>query len=158
MDLVPFSIDGALVFVLQTDKAPVEGNEKIISLTIQLHNWVKLVGLNYVVFDFSDLKEIENRFLIETMQLRKRIDVPFLFSGVSSLVCKVIGSYGYKEKYPFFVTPEDAIRALRIQNPGITECISLEDINFGVSICDPRSIKMSKYGNTTKNMLVSLYG
>ena len=80
MDLVPFSIDGALVFVLQTDKAPVEGNEKIISLTIQLHNWVKLVGLNYVVFDFSDLKEIENLFLIETHNQLTYLDkkiVPF---------------------------------------------------------------------------------
>jgi hypothetical protein len=158
MDLVPFSIDGALVFVLQTKDYRLELNEKAADLTIQFHNWVKLVGLNYVVFDFADMKEIDNCFLVEIMQLRKRLQVPFLFSGVSSSVCKIIASYGYKEKYPFFINPEDAVRALRIQNPGLTECMNLDDINFGVSICDSRSIKLSKYGNSTRNMLVSLYG
>ena len=158
MDLVPFSIDGALVFVIQTKDFKLEANDKEIDLTIQFHNWVKLVGLNYVVFDFADMKEIDNRFLVEMMQLRKRLQVPFLFSGVSSSVCKIISSYGYEEKYPFFVTPEDAVRALRIQSPGITECMNLDDINFGISICDSRSIKLSKYGSSTRNMLVSLYG
>ena len=68
------------------------------------------------------------------MKLRKRFDGPVLFSGVNDQEKEIIESYGYNKEYPFFLTPEDAIRALRIQCPGITEMTLSNNVKHNVGI------------------------
>ena len=134
MDIIPILIDGAVVLSLDNSGSSQLGGR----LVVCIHNWVKQNNLEYLVFDFQDEKKISIEFLTELMQLRKRLKVPFLFSGVMEQPGKIIEAYNCNDMYPFFWTPEDAIRALRIQNPGITESSILERIKLGhglLAIC-----------------------
>jgi hypothetical protein len=60
--------------------------------------------------------------------------VPFLFAGIVERPRRVLESYNYQEQFPLFVNPEDAVRALRLHLPELTE-VDLQKVNFGSSIC-----------------------
>lgn len=140
MDVIPTMVDGAVVLNLSnpdlfTQDAKKEEEESI-RLVINIHNWVKQIKLEYLVFDFQEEKHINRSFLIELMQLKKRLRMPFLFSGVLSESKQTLESYSCQDSYPLFWTPNDAIRALRIQHPGITENSAKHNITFGQNLSD----------------------
>ena len=135
MNLVPTLIDGATVVVLRVEyKIKDSDCEFFERLIVQFHNWIRETKIEYLVFDFEEEKFIPHEFILELMRLRKRFGGPFLFSGVNNQQKLTIESYGYNREYPFFMTPEDAIRALRIQCPGITETIIKSKINYNKGI------------------------
>jgi len=135
MDIIPTMVDGAVVLnicnvSLDRKKEEDESNR----LAVYIHNWIKQIKLGYLVFDFQEEKHINTNFLVELMQLRKRLGIPFLFSGVLNESKKILEAYSCHDSYPLFWTPDDAIRALRIQNPGITENSAKNNIKFGKSL------------------------
>lgn len=135
MDLVPVLVDGAIVLNLQNCcTMRTEGCEPCSQLVLYTHNWLKMVELEYIVFDLLDEKSICPTFLEELLQLRKRLKFPFLFSGAMEQSRRHIERFNYQDNYPLFISPEDAIRALRIQHPGITESSNRGTINFGLSV------------------------
>lgn len=137
MDLIPASIDGAVVFNLRNACIVKNSDcENCRLVAIYFHNWIKLSQLEYVVFDLLDEKDICPAFLEEIQQLRKRIQIPFLFAGVMQRPKKVLDQFNYGLRYPLFITPEDAVRALRIQHPGVTECPPRLPVLFGHSFID----------------------
>ena len=122
LDVIPIHIDGAIVCnVVNRCRRSSRDCESCESLVIKIHNWLKQSGLEYAVFDFQDEKEVCTTFIKELMQLKKRLTVHFLFSGVMSQARKHLDDFNYGNQYPIFLTPEDAVRALRMQDPGITE-------------------------------------
>ena len=137
MDVIPMMVDGAVVMNLD-NSCTVKSNscENCSRLVIHIHNWIKKIKLEYLVFDLQEEKDICPTFIIEVMQIKKRLEYPFLFCGVMQQARFSLASYNCNRTYPFFVTPEDAIRALRIQNPGLTEITISNNIHFGRSLID----------------------
>ena len=137
MDLVPVMVDGAVVLNL-LNRCDVKQNdcENCMKLIVYLHNWVKFVNIEYLVFDFQEEKDICPGFMLEFMQLRKRLKISFLFSGVMKQTQSILDSYKCNDTFPSFWTPEDAIRAIRIQNPGVTETTLKNAVDFGRPIGD----------------------
>jgi hypothetical protein len=135
MDLIPVLVDGAIVLNLQ-NYCPSKSDccDSCSQLILFTHNWLKTVELEYAVFDLLDEKYICPTFLDELLQLRKRLKFPFLFSGVMEQPRRHIERFNYQDYYPLFISPEDAIRALRIQHPGITESSNRGTINLGLSV------------------------
>ena len=138
MDIIPTMVDGAVVLnicnvSLDRKKEEEESNR----IAVYIHNWIKQIKLGYLVFDFQEEKHISTNFLVELMQLRKRLGIPFLFAGALNESKKTLEAYSCQDSYPIFWTPDDAIRALRIQNPGITENNAKNNIKFGKSLTQP---------------------
>lgn len=140
MDVIPTMVDGAVILSLSNPdfsiRDPKKKEEESVRLVINIHNWVKQIKLEYLVFDFQEEKHINQSFLIELMQLKKRLRIPFLFSGVLNESKRTLESYSCQDSYPLFWTPNDAIRALRIQHPGITENNAKHNINFGQNLSE----------------------
>ena len=140
MDVIPTMVDGAVVLNLNNPdlftRDSKKEEEESVRLVINVHNWVKQIKLEYLVFDFQEEKHISRSFLIELMQLKKRLRIPFLFSGVLNESKKTLESYSCQDSYPLFWTPNDAIRALRIQHPGITENSAKHNITFGKNLSE----------------------
>ena len=135
MDLIPVAVDGAVVLNLKNtcdSKSP--SCEPCVHLLLNVHNWIKHTDLEYVIVDFQDEKDICPSFLEEILFLRKRLKGPFLFAGVMERPQNYLENFSYKDAYPLFVTPEDAVRALRIQHPGLTERPVAAPIDFGNSL------------------------
>ncbi len=133
IDVVPVLVDGAIVFNFCYDSYALE-DEPEVSFVHVFHNWLKKLSLEYVIFDFQEEKYIKDDFLQELIQLRKRLKIHFLFAGVSEEAKSLLESYNCTEYFPFFLTPEDAVRALRIQYPGMTESPIHSSIAFGMPL------------------------
>lgn len=147
IDLIPSIVDGAIVMNLNnTCKSCSSHCDGCKIMTIHFHNWIKLAKIEYVVFDFIDEKEICPGFLEELQLLRKRLHMPMLFAGVMQKPKKVLDQFEPKERYPSFVTPEDAIRALRIQHPGITESVPKLSVLFGQSLLETLRVHQLETG------------
>ena len=134
MDLIPEKIDGAIVFNVlsncsfNNNECPTCGD-----YAIGLHNWLMTTELKYVVVDFQDEKEVCPAFLEELLQLGKRLKYPFLFAGVMTKPRKVLDSYNYVSKFPVFVTPEEAVKALKAKSPTLLHH-AFDGIQFGTPI------------------------
>ena len=122
MNIIPNIIEGAVVFDLVND-CQVKSKDCLhcARLLVLVHNWAKTVNLEYFIFDLQEEKDICEAFLDEVIQLRKRLRHPFLFAGALGKSREILESYSCGNIYPLFLTPEDAIRALRMQHPGLTE-------------------------------------
>ena len=132
MDLIPVLIDGAVVLNLQNSCENKSLNcEACTHLILNVHNWIRHADLEYVVIDLQDEKDICPSFLEELLLLRKRLRCPFLFAGVMERPQNYLESYNYGFAYPVIITPEDAVRALRIQYPGLTEQLVRSPIKYG---------------------------
>ncbi len=135
MDLVPISIDGAVACFLKNGCSSKSLDCPGCShLAIKVHNWLIQTKLEYIVLDLQDEKEVCPGFLQELLQLKKRVRVPFLFSGVMAKSRKLLENFNYGEMFPIFLTPEDAIRALRMQYPGITEVPAQSPVGLNNSL------------------------
>lgn len=135
MDIVPTSIDGAVVCTL-VNRCSIKKRmcQNCDQLVIKIHNWLKYTSLEYMIFDLQDEKEVCPSFLQELMQLRKRLSVQFLFSGVMDRPRKLLEDFNYGDIFPIFLSPEDAVRALRMQNPGLTEVPLKSPVRFEQSL------------------------
>ena len=89
--------------------------------------------LEYTIIDLQDEKDICPIFLEELLLLKKRLLGPFLFAGVMEKPLDYLERF-YSSSFPIFITPEDAVRALRIQRPGITESPVKSPIKIGFPI------------------------
>ena len=101
-------------------------------LAVGLHNWLVAHEFRYLILDFQDEKEVCPGFIEEVLQLWKRMRVPFLFSGVMERPRKIIESYNYHLRHPFYITPEEAVRSLAPAN--VNMAAKLEGIEFGMAI------------------------
>jgi len=133
MDLVPESLDGAIVInalsQAQVQSQSVEG----IDYGVGLHNWLMSTNLRYLIFDLQDEKEINPSFIEDMMQLMRRTRIPILFCGVMSRPKSVLESFDYGTKYQLFNTPDQAIHFLRNRFPTLLQT-NYEGINFGQPI------------------------
>ena len=135
IDFIPTNIDGAIVLNLQNGcKQKSHPCDNCCQALSNIHNWIKYSGLSYVIVDLLDEKEICGTFLEEIFILRKRLKIPFVFVGASIPQQAVMQDYLYFGGYPMFLTPEDAIRALRMKYPGMTEHELDFTITFGLPI------------------------
>ncbi len=139
MDLVPENLGGAVVFNLNSSC----GTNKAIcgncgDFAVAIHNWLMNTEVRYVLLDLQDEKEICPAFLEEVLQLARRLRIPFLFAGVMDKPRRILESYDFTNKWPTFITPEEAIAYLEEKNPGTTK-VSLEGLEFGVAIATSRA-------------------
>jgi hypothetical protein len=140
MQLVPVKIDGAVVLNVN-HVCP--KNEAACGLcfdyAVAVHNWLMAHELNYVIIDFQDEKEVCSDFLIELLQLRKRLRYPFLFAGLMDKPRRLLESYDYGSAWPICLTPEEALRVIKARVPAVLDK-SLETIKFDepIPIARPR--------------------
>ncbi len=137
IELIPELVDGAVI--CRVEKPCKEDCEYCAEQVVHVHNWLMETELGYLIFDLQDEKDICSEFLEELLHLRKRMRIPFLFAGVVDRPKRVLEAYNYQELFPLFINPEDAVRALRLHYPEVTEAINLEKVNFGSSICGSKS-------------------
>lgn len=113
MDLVPVMVDGAVVLNAAHVCTALHFNcRHCPELAVGVHNWTVESEIGYLLIDFQDEKDICHTLLVELLQLRKRLRIPFLFAGVMARPRSVLESYAFTQ-YPFFVTPEEAIAYLK---------------------------------------------
>jgi hypothetical protein len=137
LELVPEQIDGAVICnVIENPNKPVLGKDHSVDMALALYNWIKQHDMHYVILDLQDEKEVCTAFLAEIMQLRKRLPIPFVFAGVMEKPMEFLSDYDYTKDFPTFTTPEDAVRALRMQYPGVTEQGG-RGITYGKTISEP---------------------
>jgi len=134
MDLIPEKIDGGVVFnVMASCSFNASNCPPCGDYAVGLHNWLMTTDLKYVVLDFQDEKEVCPAFLEEILQLAKRLKHPFLFAGVMAKPKKVLDAYNYVTRFPVFVTPEEAVQALRAKSPALLQH-AMDGIQFGTPI------------------------
>tara|TARA_B100001094_G_C18026785_1_gene718003 strand:- start:351 stop:860 length:510 start_codon:yes stop_codon:yes gene_type:complete len=109
-----------------------------LELSVGVHNWLVATGLEYVMIDFEDEKDVCQAILIELLQLRKRLKIPFIFVGLMDKPKSILTSYAYSG-YPFFSTPEEGIHHLRQMHPELVDGVSLAKVVFNVPIPCSRS-------------------
>ena len=135
MDIVPELVDGAIVMTLQNKCKNRAGScEHCSHMVLSMHNWQKYTGVPYLILDLMDENEICEGFLEELLFVRKRAKGPFLLVGVMEKPQQTLGLHTFQAEFPIFITPEDAVRALRITNPGLTEQPLTMPIQFGTSV------------------------
>lgn len=122
MNLIPISVDGAIVLNLDNCCIVKSRNcEDCINMTLQLRNWIVQTKLSYIIVDLLDEKSICPTFLEELIQLKKRLLIPLLYTGVTKSARDILAGVSNLNSYPFFITPEDAVRSLRVDMPSLTE-------------------------------------
>jgi len=135
---MPESIDGAVVCSLIEPCTEKKSDCDVCKeQTIYIHNWLVETELKYLVVDLADEKHICPGFIEALLHLKKRLQFPFLFAGVVERPKEILSNYDYSE-FPFFVSPEDAVRALRMAHPSITE-YTTEKLNLGKPIGGART-------------------
>lgn len=138
LELVPEQIDGAVICnVIENPSRPNLGKDHSVDMALALYNWIKQNDMRYLILDLQDEKEICQTFLAEVMQLNKRLPIPFIFAGVMEKPLRFLCDYDYTKDFPTFTSPEDAVRALRMQYPGITEVGAL-NVVYGKTISEPQ--------------------
>jgi hypothetical protein len=135
---MPELIDGAVVASVCSPCGYKAGECEICQeQMVYIHNWLVETELKYLIVDLQDEKDICAGFLQSVLHLKKRLRVPFLFAGVVEKPREILQRYNYSE-FPIFVSPEDAVRALRVHYPGLTER-ALDKIEFGKAIVGARA-------------------
>ncbi len=100
---------------------------------VGIHNWLMATGTKYVMVDFQDEKEVCQSILIELLQLRKRLKIPFVFVGLMEKARSVLTSYAYSG-YPFFSAPEEAAVHLKQMHPDLVADLDFTKVQFGQTI------------------------
>ena len=138
IELMPEMIDGAVVASVCSPCGGKSGECEICQeQMVYIHNWLVETELKYLIVDLQDEKDICAGFLQAILHLKKRLRFPFLFAGVVEKPREILQRYNYSE-FPIFVSPEDAVRALRVHYPGLTER-PLDKIDFGNVIAGARA-------------------
>ena len=113
MDFVPTLVKGGVVLNAM-EICDYDGTDcrSCPDVAVGVHNWLISCEVRYLVVDFGDEKEVCHSILIELLQLRKRLRIPFLFVGLMEKPQNILRSYDYHE-HPFFSIPEEAIAYLQ---------------------------------------------
>ncbi len=146
MDLVAEKLDGAVVLNLSSVCIGHEGQEcrGCIDIGGLIHNWLMTTEVRYLILDFQDEKDVCRTFLVEMMQLRKRLKIPFLFAGVMERPKKILLGYALEgQDKDLFTTPEDAHQHLKKLDPRLFQ-VSLEGINFGEPIVSLKARQLQR--------------
>lgn len=138
MDLVPTLVGGGVVL----DAVNICGYQSTDCRScpeqaVGIHNWLLHTGIRYCLIDFQDEKDVCTTILVELLQLRKRMSVPFIFIGLMDRPKLVLTSYAYSG-YPFFAAPEEAVIHLRQKHPELFK-IDYSKVTFGEPIPNSRS-------------------
>jgi hypothetical protein len=104
---------------------------------VGVHNWLLNTGIRYCLIDFQDEKDVCPTILIELLQLRKRMKIPFVFVGLMDRPKMVLTSYAYSG-YPFFAAPEEAVLHLRQMHSELFH-INFSKVLFGDPIPNSRT-------------------
>ena len=116
MELVPEIIDGVVVVNAETICSSGNDCRPCSELAVGVHNWLVTKKLKYFIVDFQDEKEVCETILAEIVQLKKRMEIPFLFCGVMTQAREYLKAYAYSE-YPFFDMPGEAADYLKSNYP-----------------------------------------
>jgi hypothetical protein len=141
MQIVPVKVDGYVVFnvnqVCPKDDAQCG---LCFDYAVAIHNWLMTYELKYVILDFQDEKEVCPDFLIELMQLYKRLRIPFLFAGMMEKPRRLVEAYDFSRQWPLCLTPEEAIRTIKARAPQFLESGKMDIIKFDepIAILRPR--------------------
>lgn len=137
IELMPELIDGAVVTSVCSPCGSKSNDcELCQEQLVYVHNWLVETELKYLIIDLQDEKDICSGFLQAVLHLKKRLRFPFLFAGVVERPREILVRYNYSD-FPIFVSPEDAVRALRMSYPQLTET-PLDKIEFGALIAGAR--------------------
>ena len=99
MELTPIPVDGAVV-LNSSSPCRHSGSDcrECPEVAVGIHNWLLSCDLSYLIVDFQDEKEVCQTFLIELLQLRKRLSLPFLFIGLMDKARELIVYMQRKDK------------------------------------------------------------
>ena len=140
MDLIPVNVDGVVVFNT-TDSCVSTSHECKHCLDIggALHNWLMVMKVNYILIDFQDEKDVCSTFLVELLQLRKRLNIPFIFTGLTLKPQKFLESYEFlsHRSSRIFSSLDEAIEFLKTV---LKDYICGEDVIANVKFGEPISI------------------
>lgn len=139
MELSPAIVNGGVVLdATQMCSYQASDCRTCPELAVGIHNWLIATGIEYVLIDFEDEKEVCPSILVELLQLRKRLKMPFIFIGLMDKPKSILTSYAYSG-YPFFSTPEEAVMHLKQMHPELVSGIDLSRVSPGVAIPCSRS-------------------
>ena len=140
MQLIPENFDGVVVFTATHVCPYSESDCQLCSdYAVGIHNWMLSHELKYVILDFQDEKEVCHELLVELVQLRKRLKIPFYFSGIMAKPRLILEKFAFQSGLPVFTTPEEAVAELRKTSSNLLT-IDLAKVAFGqpISVSKPR--------------------
>ena len=120
MELVPEIIDSVVVLNLKANEEKIFDDKSGSDVGVAVHNYLVSSEINYVIIDLQDEKEIPTAFMVELIQLHKRLRIPFLFVGVMAKAQRILNDYNFAiHDYPVFNSPEDAVSYLKENYPDV---------------------------------------
>ena len=120
MELVPEIIDNVVVLNLKPTEEKIYDDKSGSDVGVAVHNYLVSSEINYVIIDLQDEKEIPTAFMVELIQLHKRLRIPFLFVGVMAKAQKILDDYAFgMNDYPRVTAPEDAVAYLKEMYPDV---------------------------------------
>ncbi len=108
-------------------------------MVIGIHNWLVATDQKYLLIDFQDEKDVCACMLEELLQLRKRMNMPFVFSGMMEKAKQTLISLDYRAEATVFPIPEDALDILKNTLEVESLLINIEEISFGKPVTLIRS-------------------
>ncbi len=135
MNLVPELVDGCIILNVENVCTSNSYDCKDCSdIGGALHNWLMVTGLRHVLIDLQDEKDICLTFLVELMQLRKRLPLPFKFIGAMERPKNLLECHGYSmDGSILFVSPEKAASELKKQSPESLD-LSYPEVQLGEAV------------------------
>jgi hypothetical protein len=138
MELVPTLIGGGVILDAMNICSHSSTDCKMCpEQAVGIHNWLLNTGVRYCLIDFQDEKDVCPTILVELLQLRKRMKIPFVFVGLMDRPKMTLTSYAYSG-YPFFAVPEEAVLHLRQMHPELFQ-INFSKVSFGEPIPNSRT-------------------
>ncbi len=148
MDFAPEIIDGAVILNAVDICTTGSDCRPCCELAVGIHNWMVANGLQYLVVDFQDEKEVCSTVLTEILQLRKRLQYPFVFCGLMVSPRKILESYAYND-HPIFDIPEEAVSYLKKHYPTLLMAdLSRIKENEAIPCTRSRSYRGEEEGDT----------
>lgn len=146
MELVPEIVENVVVLNLRPPEDRSYDDKSGSDVGVAVHNWLISSELNYVIIDLQDEKEIPTAFMVELIQLHKRLRIPFLFVGVMKKAQDILDDYNFmRNDYPVFFAPEDAVQYLKEHYPELS-ATSLALVKFGEALQVSRPRHLYKNG------------
>ena len=138
MELVPTLIGGGVVLDAANICSHASNDcRSCPELAVGVHNWLLSTQIRYFMIDFQDEKDVCPTILVELLQLRKRMNMPFIFVGLMDRPKVTLTSYAYSG-YPFFAAPEEAVLHLRQMHPDLF-AVDFSKVKFGEPIPSSRT-------------------
>lgn len=144
IELIPEQLDDAVILNVANHCSSGSTDCRSCSdIGVAVHNWLISSELGYVIVDLQDEKDICPTFLIELIQLRKRLRFPFLFAGVVERPRRVLDEYAFTvHGSRIFITPEEAIDYLGEHHAPLLHGTDFKLVRFG----EPLQVARPKMG------------